>query len=238
MRLQKFDPRTVFYATLICIIALGFIKKPYQILILLPVIFYQIRLFSINVDKLKKILKYSSGLMFSIVVINFFLIGRPSDYVVISFSRLIMIIFLATSMVSSLEIREIGFVIEKTLSPLKVFKIPVESIGVITALSFKFIPMLQEEAERVVLAQKARGIDYELMTLKEKIGNITTLFFPIVISGIQNAINLAISMEVRGYGNGAIRSRLRSYGFLKKDYQHLIFITIFCIIFSFLCITF
>ncbi|MGL4653386.1 energy-coupling factor transporter transmembrane component T [Cetobacterium sp.] len=223
MKLEKFDPRTIFYTTVIYIATLSFIKKSCQILILLPIIFYHISLFSINLDKLKKLLKYSFGLLLSLIIINYFLMGRSFEYIFISVFRLMTIIILATSLVSTLEIREIGFVIEKTLSPLKFFRVPIESIGVITALSFKFVPMLQEEAERIILAQKARGIDYELMELKEKIKNIITLFFPVVISGIHNAINLAISMEVRGYGNGIVRTRLKNYNFLKKDYLYLSF---------------
>ncbi|MGL5854274.1 MAG: energy-coupling factor transporter transmembrane component T, partial [Cetobacterium sp.] len=146
------------------------------------------------------------------------------------------IILLVTSMVSKMEIREIGFVIEKMLSPLKIFKVPVDSIGVITALAFKFIPMLEEESKRIIIAQKARGIDYKLMNLKEKISNILTLFFPVVICGIQNAVNLAISMEVRGYGNGIKRTRLKDYKLEKKDYLYFFFTLIISILFILFCL--
>ena len=91
--------------------------------------------------------------------------------------------------------------------------------------------MLEEEEKRIVLAQKVRGIDYSLMSKKEKFKNIPTLFFPIITSGIQNAVHLAVSMEVRGYGNGATRTRLKNYIFRKNDYIYTILIFIVCILF-------
>ncbi|MGL5089299.1 MAG: energy-coupling factor transporter transmembrane component T [Cetobacterium sp.] len=234
---NKFDPRTVFYTTIIYVIALSFIRRYYQILIILPFIGYQMKLFSVHFNKLKKVLKYSLGLLFSMVFVNILLMGKSPNTIFVSIFRMLIIVFLGTSMISKMEIREIGFVIEKLLNPLKVFKVPVESISVITALGFKFIPMLEAEGKRILLAQKARGIDYKLMTVKERIKNIPTLFFPVILSGIQNAINLAISMEVRGYGNGIERTRLKDYKMLKKDYIYIFLTLILCFFFSMFCIT-
>ncbi|MGL4946708.1 MAG: energy-coupling factor transporter transmembrane component T [Cetobacterium sp.] len=233
---NRYDPRTVFYTTIIYIITLSFIKRYYQILIILPFIAYQMKLFSVDFSKLKKVLKYSLGLLFSMIFVNLIFIEKSPNFIFISVFRMLIIILLGTSMISKMEIREIGFVIEKTLKPLKFFKIPVESIGVITALGFKFIPMLEAEGKRIVLAQKARGIDYKLMSVSERIKNIPTLFFPVIISGIQNAIHLATSMEVRGYGNGIERTRLKDYKMLKKDYVYIFSILAICLFFSTFCI--
>ena len=232
---RKLDPRTVFYTAIFYVLALGFAKNYYQIIIILPFIFYQMKLFSANFNKLKRIFKYSIGLLLSMIFINLFLMDRDVDYVLLSIFRLLTIILLVTSMVSKMEIREIGFVIEKTLFPLKIFKVPVESIGVITALAFKFIPMLEDESKRIIIAQKARGIDYKLMNFREKMGNIVTLFFPVVISGIQNAVNLAISMEVRGYGNGIKRTRLKDYKLGIPDYIYLFFVFTLSLLFIIFC---
>lgn len=233
---KKFDPRTIFYTTIIYIITIAFAKKYYQLLFILPFIFYQMRLFSIDLKKLKRIFKYSVGLLLSIIFINLLLMNKDIEYVLLSVFRLLIIIFIVTAMVSKMQIREIGFVIEKTLLPLKIFKVPVESIGIMTALAFKFIPMLEEESRRIIIAQKARGIDYELMNFKEKLKNIITLFFPVVICGIQNALNLAISMEVRGYGNGTKRTRLKNYKMGKYDYTYLFIVIMISIFFIKFCL--
>ncbi|MGL4988089.1 MAG: hypothetical protein ACRC5F_02410, partial [Cetobacterium sp.] len=70
MKKYKFDPRTVFYTTVIYIITLSFINKYYQILIILPFIGYQMQLFSVQFSKLKIVLKYSLSLLFSMIFVN------------------------------------------------------------------------------------------------------------------------------------------------------------------------
>lgn len=236
MTKDKFDPRVIFCTTMIYIIAISFTKKYYQIIVILPAIFYHMKLFSTNLNQLKRIFKYSISLFLSMIFINFLLMDKNLGYIFLSVFRLLTIILLVSSMVSKMEIREIGFVIEKILSPLKIFKVPVESIGVITALAFKFIPMLEEESKRIIIAQKARGIDYKLMNTKEKIGNIITLFFPVVVCGVQNAVNLATSMEVRGYGNGIKRTRLKNYKLEKKDYLYIFISFVNSILFILFCL--
>lgn len=119
---------------------------------------------------------------------------------------------------------------ESFLSPLKIFKIPVDSIAVITALGLKFIPLLQEEGQRIYLAQKARGLDFELMGIGERVKSVINLFFPVVVSGIQKAFHIATAMEVRGYGNGMKRSRLKEYNLNKKDYLYMGFTVILLIV--------
>ena len=217
--MSKYDPRTLFFTTLIYILLLAMMRKYSDIAALLPFLLGHILLFSIKKENLKRVLKYSITLFLSIIFINYFLIGRD-----VGVFRFLGIIFIAVTLVSSIDIDEIGFVMESFLSPLKIFKIPVDSIAVITALGLKFIPLLQEEGQRIYLAQKARGLDFELMGIGERVKSVINLFFPVVVSGIQKAFHIATAMEVRGYGNEMKRTRLREYIFSKKDYLYISFI--------------
>lgn len=224
--MNRFDPRTLFFTTLIYIVLLAMMKKYLDIVLLLPFLIGHILIFSIKKDNLKRVLKYSITLFLSIVFINYFLIGRDLEYIIVGVFRFLGIIFIAVTLVSSIDIDEIGFVVESFLAPLKFFKVPVDSVAVITALGLKFIPLLQEEAQRIYIAQKARGLDFELMSFGEKIKSIVNLFFPVVISGIQKAFHIATAMEVRGYGSGIKRSRLKEHRFIKKDYFYIIFVAL------------
>lgn len=228
--MNRYDPRTLFFTTLIYIVLLAMMKGYLDILLILPFLIGHILLFSIKGDNLKRVLKYSITLFLSIIFINYFLIGRDLEYIVVGVFRFLGIIFIAVTLVSSVDIDEIGFVMESFLSPLKIFKIPVDSIAVITALGLKFIPLLQAEGQRIYLAQKARGLDFELMSMGEKVKSVINLFFPVIVSGIQKAFHIAVAMEVRGYGNGIKRSRLREYSFNKKDYLYMGFVIflLFC----------
>jgi energy-coupling factor transport system permease protein len=227
---NKYDPRTLFFTTFIYILLLAMMRKYIDIVVLLLFLIGHILLFSIKRENLKRVLKYSITLFLSIIFINYFLIGRDLEYIVVGVFRFLGIIFIAVSLVSSIDIDEIGFVMESFLSPLKIFKIPVDSIAVITALGLKFIPLLQEEGQRIYLAQKARGLDFELMGIGERVKSVINLFFPVVVSGIQKAFHIATAMEVRGYGNGMKRSRLKEYNLNKKDYLYMGFTVILLIV--------
>lgn len=228
--MSKYDPRTLFFTTFIYILLLAMMRKYSDIAALLPFLIGHILLFSIKKENLKRVLKYSITLFLSIIFINYFLIGRDLEYIVVGVFRFLGIIFIAVTLVSSIDIDEIGFVMESFLSPLKIFKIPVDSIAVITALGLKFIPLLQEEGQRIYLAQKARGLDFELMGIGERVKSVINLFFPVVVSGIQKAFHIATAMEVRGYGNGMKRSRLKEYNLNKKDYLYMGFTLILLIV--------
>jgi energy-coupling factor transport system permease protein len=227
---NKYDPRTLFFTTFIYILLLAMMRKYIDIVVLLPFLIGHILLFSIKRENLKRVLKYSITLFLSIIFINYFLIGRDLEYIVVGVFRFLGIIFIAVTLVSSIDIDEIGFVMESFLSPLKIFKIPVDSIAVITALGLKFIPLLQEEGQRIYLAQKARGLDFELMGIGERVKSVINLFFPVVVSGIQKAFHIATAMEVRGYGNGMKRSRLKEYNLNKKDYLYMGFTVILLVV--------
>lgn len=228
--MNRYDPRTLFFTTLVYIAILAMMRRYIDIVLVFPFLLVHILLFSIKRENLKRVLKYSTTLFLSIIFINYFLIGRDLEYIVLGVLRFLGIIFVAVTLVSSLDIDEIGFVIESFLSPLKIFKVPVDSIAIITALGLKFIPVLQEEGQRIYLAQKARGLDFELMSLGERVKSVLNLFFPVVVSGIQKAFHIATAMEVRGYGCKVKRTRLKEYSFTKRDYLYMGFAVIILIL--------
>lgn len=231
---SKFDPRTIFFSTIILIISLILINDIITGLLCLGSVTFHLYLFGYDKKNLIKLFKYSSGLFISIIFVNYFLINKSIGDISISLLRLIGIIFLAVSLLSSMSVVDIGYSIEKLLSPLKIFKIPVETIGTLTAISLKFIPLLQEEAIRIHMAQKARGIDYDLMGIGERIKNIPTLFLPVIISAIHHSISLASAMEVRGYGAPGIRTRLHNHKLQRNDYLYLSSTFLFLLLIVFL----
>ena len=119
--MSKYDPRTLFFTTLIYILLLAMMRKYSDIAALLPFLLGHILLFSIKKENLKRVLKYSITLFLSIIFINYFLIGRDLEYIVVGVFRFLGIIFIAVTLVSSIDIDEIGFVMESFLSPLKIF---------------------------------------------------------------------------------------------------------------------
>lgn len=230
----KFDPRTILLSTFLYALALIFMNSVGDIFLIGIFVGVHLYIFGLDMESFKKILKYSSTLFISIVFVNYFFMGRDILYIVLSLLRVLGVILISVSILSSMEIMDIGYAIEKLFSPLEKLGLPIHVVSTIFAVSLKFIPLLKEEGERIVLAQKARGVDFSLMNIKEKIGNIGTLFLPVIISGIQHSINLATAMEVRGYGAEREKTRLQESEMEKKDYIYFIISLVPLIIINFI----
>lgn len=224
---NKFDPRTIFLSTFFLTLSLIIMNDIIQTLFCFIAILIHIILVGVKIKNLIKVIFASIWLLLSIILINYFLIGRDINYITNFIFRLFGIIILASVILSSMDIMDIGFAIEKIFYPMKYLKIPIENISIIIALSLKFIPLIKDEAFRIQKAQKARGLDYKLMSIKEKIYNITNLFIPIVVSSIQSSIKIAIAMEVRGYSAPYMKTKLYESFMTLKDFLYIIFNIIF-----------
>lgn len=72
--------------------------------------------------------------------------------------------------------------LERLLSPLKVIKVPVHTLAMIMTLALRFIPVLIEEIERIMNAQKARGADLETGGLIKRAKALIPILIPLFIS--------------------------------------------------------
>ena len=236
---NRFDPRTIFLSTIFFTVSLIMMKNINQIIFFIIVIIIHILFVGINVGNILKIFLASIWLLLSIIFINYFLIGRDVYYILNTVSRLFFIIILAAVMLSSMTVIIIKnynshlFEIEKIFYPLKYLKIPIENISIIIALSLKFIPLIKDEAVRIFKAQKSRGLDYDIISIYDKILNVTSIFIPIVVLAIQSSIKTAIAMEIRGYNDSSKKTRLYESSLRLKDYVYILF-SIACFFLNFL----
>ncbi len=111
--------------------------------------------------------------------------------------------------------------IEKLLSPLKLFKIPVQSLAMMMTLALRFIPTLIEEIEKITNAQKARGADFENGKLMDRIKAIVPVIIPLFVSSFRRASDLAYAMSCRCYTGGNTRTRMKQMKFKIKDFISL-----------------
>ena len=49
---------------------------------------------------------------------------------------------------------------EKILTPLKIIKVPAHEIGLMLSMSLRFVPTLVDDTNRIMNAQRARGVDF------------------------------------------------------------------------------
>jgi energy-coupling factor transport system permease protein len=90
----------------------------------------------------------------------------------------------------------------------------------------RFVPVLAEEAQTIMDAQKARGLELEKGNFLKRIRNYIPILIPLIISAIRRSLELAEAMESRAWG--AIQKRTNLYVLMlrKADYSMIIISTL------------
>jgi energy-coupling factor transport system permease protein len=107
--------------------------------------------------------------------------------------------------------------IEKLMSPLKIFKVDVHTFAMMMTIALRFIPTLVDEIDKIMLAQKSRGADFENGNIIKRVKALFPIFIPLFISAFKRAFELADAMSCRCYTGGAGRTRLRQMRFTWRD---------------------
>lgn len=132
--------------------------------------------------------------------------------------RFILIVSMSTILTLTTTPLEIADGIEALLRPLKKFRVPVQEIALILSIALRFVPTLMQETEKIMNAQKARGVSFDEGNLFERMKKIVPLLIPLFISSIERADQLAVAMTARGYRGGDNRTKLRQLLWSNKDY--------------------
>jgi energy-coupling factor transport system permease protein len=107
--------------------------------------------------------------------------------------------------------------IEDLLSPLKKVRFPAHEVAMMMAIALRFIPTLQEEAQKIARAQAARGADLSEGGLRERVRATLPVLVPLTVGAFRRADELAEAMESRGYRGGEGRTRYRELRFRARD---------------------
>lgn len=133
--------------------------------------------------------------------------------------RFVLIIFMSTILTLTTTPLEIADGIESLLKPLKKVKVPVEEIALVLSIALRFVPTLIEETEKIMNAQRSRGVEFNVGSLVERMKKIVPLLIPLFISSIDRADQLATAMTARGYQGGDHRTKLRELNWENRDYS-------------------
>ncbi len=133
------------------------------------------------------------------------------------FLRILLMIFLTSLLTLSTMTTDINNAISWLLTPLKIFKIPVEVFSMLISLTLRFIPTLILEANKIMAAQASRGLDFNEAKLSKKVKQIIALLIPLFVISFKTADELSNAMEARGYVIGAPRTQLDELKFRPID---------------------
>lgn len=97
--------------------------------------------------------------------------------------------------------------IESLLSPLKLIRFPVHDVAMIMSIALRFIPTLMEETEKIMMAQKSRGADFDSGKLFARARALIPVLIPLIVSAFRRADELAYAMDSRCYNATKKRTR-------------------------------
>ena len=110
---------------------------------------------------------------------------------------------------------------ERLMGPLKALHVPVGELAMMMTIALRFIPLLVEETDKIMSAQKARGADFESGGVLKRAKALIPILVPLFVSSFRRADELAVAMECRCYHTSGPRSRLKVMKMCFRDYVAL-----------------
>lgn len=237
---HKLDPRTKIILSILFIACLFIIDKFIGYALILGFLLLTIYISKIPLRFLYKGLKpvfflialtailnifmvKGGSLLFSYGFINIYEEGvRVAVFMALRLIFLIMGTSVLTLTTSPIELTD-G--IERLLKPIG--KELAHELAMMMTIALRFIPTLIDETDKIMMAQKARGADFESGGIIKKAKSLIPLLVPLFISSFRRADELAMAMEARGYRGGSGRTRMKQLMFSSKD---IIAVAIFSIL--------
>lgn len=246
--IHKLDPRTKIIISVLFIITVFLANNPLTLLFLAILTFSMILLSRISIRVILKSIKPLVFILIFTALLNIFLTKGDGDpllsfwvieiyeegLVRAAFMFVRVVIFILSSTVlltyttSPISLTD-G--IESLLSPLKKIKVPVHSFAMMMSIALRFIPILIEETEKIMNAQKSRGADFSNGGLIKRAKALIPIIIPLLASAFNRADELATAMECRCYRGDKNRTKLVKLEFRAVDFIWMIsFVLIFAVV--------
>ena len=197
------------------IVAIFFINSYKDIIMLTSYLILMIVYSDIDIiTYLKNIYSIKIFLLFILIIDLIF--GSNINNIIFDLYKLIFIIIYSSALTYTTSTSEITYGIERLLKPFN-NTIPVNDIAMIITLTLRYIPTLTMESDRIIKAQKMRGINFDSKNIKTKISSLVGVFIPMFILSLKKSESTADIMDIRLYNYGKSRTNLRTNTWKKID---------------------
>lgn len=112
--------------------------------------------------------------------------------------------------------------LERLMRPLSAVRVPTGEIATMLSVALRFVPTTAEEAERVMIAQQARGARFDEGGPLKRARAYAPVLIPLFVQLFRRAEELATAMEARCYRGGVGRTRLRVSRMRPADWAALV----------------
>ena len=242
--IHRLDPRVKIVGVFLYIITIFFVDDFYGYI---PFVILLIAMLTVAKIPIKSVLKSLKPVIFIIIITGLInLITTPGRAVFeigpvtvtaegiyrtgFTVLRLILIILSTSVLTYTTSPMELTYGLEKLFSPLKKFGFPAGELAMMISISLRFIPTLFDEAQKIRMAQMARGADFESGNIINRAVSMIPLLVPLFINSFKRSDDLATAMEARMYRIGHERTKLNEINMTRVDWLVISLFTIFCIV--------
>ena len=206
--IHNLDPRIKFvYVSAIFVAAIIFWELiPLTILFLIQVPFVIIAgvkrewLRSMRGAAFLAIIIFLTNFIFRFISAGYVVIGSDLEYAFTMTLRFVVLVESFSIFFLTTSPDHLGLALEQT-------RIPYEFCFAFTT-AVRFVPVLAEEAQTIMDAQKARGLELESGNFLKRIRNYIPILIPLIVSAIRRSLELAEAMESRAWGATKNRTNL------------------------------
>lgn len=230
--LHRLDPRTKIILTFAYIIMLFVFRNALQYLIIGLFVGICIWLSKVPPSYIFRGLKPVMVILMMTVVMNMFF--TKGEHVLFNYgiivvsvegiknailfgTRLVLLVIGSALMTFTTTPNRLTDGLESVMAPLKIFKAPVGDVAMMMTIALRFVPILVDETDRIMKAQKARGADFENGSIARRIKSMIPLLIPLFVAAFKRAEDLAQAMESRCYTGGNNRTKMKPLKYSLSD---------------------
>lgn len=115
--------------------------------------------------------------------------------------------------------------LERVMRPLRVVRFPAGEVAMMLTIALRFIPTTAQEAEKIIVAQAARGARFDEGGPLRRAKAFVPVMVPLFVNLFRRAEDLAVAMESRCYRGGEGRTRLNPSVMQGRDWAVLMLVS-------------
>lgn len=229
--LHRLDPRTKIFGMLAIMVALFFVNNwiglVYAAVVVFAVLFASqvpLKFYIRGVKPLRWILLFTAAIQIFLtpgeIIWQWGILHITAEGVRLAIFMCVRLVLLVmTTSVLTLTTTPIVLTdaVENLLSPFKRIGVPAHELAMMMTIALRFIPLLADETEKIMAAQKARGAAFDEGGLMDRARALLPILVPLFLSAINRAGELAMAMEARCYHGGEGRTRLHELHYENRD---------------------
>ena len=148
---------------------------------------------------------------------HFYVTNKSLRNSTVLFLRLISLIFMSSLLMFTTSSNQISNSIEKILKPLNHIGLNSRDIALTITITLRFLPIIFEEAKKILDAQKSRGANFKSKNVFKNVKSVLSILIPLIVSSINRADDLAMALESRCYDSDRNHTNFKVSRFKKSD---------------------